>query len=193
MLSLWSWQLLQFLFAFLDCFVVSGCVLIYYCTYKVCVKPELDFFSRRNIGGGIVGELLEKKDETGMKAKISSDLGLNQILERNLEDLSYGEFQRFYIGLIAVQKAEVYIFDKPSEYLDVKQRLKAAQVIRSLRRPDRSFYLSCHFDVNCMCLAMRFTSKYALNLFQSIRSRRSIFGKTTWISMERMTKHLYCF
>lgn len=184
---------MQFFFAFLTCFSVSGCVLIYYCTYKVCVKQKLHQIARRSIGGGIVGELLEKNDETGMIAKISSDLELKQILERDLEHLSYGEFQRFYIGLIAVQKAEVYIFDKPSNFLDVKQRLKAAQVIRSLSRPDRSFYLLCHFDVHCMCLAVRFTSKYALNLFESTRSGSFILGKTTWISMERMTKHLHYF
>lgn len=31
-----------------------------------------------------------------------------------------------------VQSADVYMFDEPSSYLDVKQRLKAASVIRSL-------------------------------------------------------------
>ncbi|RHN77593.1 hypothetical protein MtrunA17_Chr1g0156451 [Medicago truncatula] len=29
------------------------------------------------------------------------------------------------------------MFDEPSSYLDVKQRLKAAQVVRSLLRPNR--------------------------------------------------------
>jgi ATP-binding cassette subfamily E protein 1 len=33
-----------------------------------------------------------------------------------------------------VQQADVYMFDEPSSYLDVKQRLKAAQVIRALVR-----------------------------------------------------------
>lgn len=102
---------------------------------KVCAKTEAEIIARRSIRG-IVGELLDTKDDTGMKANICSDLGLNQILERNLAHLSSGEFQRFSIGLIAVQKAAVYIFEQPSNYLDIKQRLKAAQVIRSLSRPD---------------------------------------------------------
>lgn len=29
------------------------------------------------------------------------------------------------------------MFDEPSSYLDVRQRLKAAQVIRSLLKPDK--------------------------------------------------------
>ncbi|KAL8101916.1 ABC transporter E family member 2-like [Apium graveolens] len=102
---------------------------------KVCVTQDTEFFARRGLQG-IVGELLDRKDETGMKAEICSELGLNQILERNLVHLSSGEFQRFSIGLIAVQKAGVYIFEQPSNFLDVKQRHKAAQVIRSLSRPD---------------------------------------------------------
>jgi ATP-binding cassette subfamily E protein 1 len=52
-------------------------------------------------------------------------------------DLSGGELQRFAIAAVAVQSAEIYMFDEPSSYLDVKQRLKAAQVIRSLLRTDR--------------------------------------------------------
>jgi ATP-binding cassette subfamily E protein 1 len=33
---------------------------------------------------------------------------------------------------VLVQKADVYMFDEPSSYLDVMQRLKAAKAIRSL-------------------------------------------------------------
>ncbi|XP_074348354.1 ABC transporter E family member 2-like isoform X1 [Apium graveolens] len=102
---------------------------------KVCVTQDSKIFARRGLRG-IVGELLDSRDETGMKAKICSELGLNQILERNLVHMSSGEFQRFSIGLVAIQKAGVYIFEQPSNFLDVKQRHKAAQVIRSLSRPD---------------------------------------------------------
>ena len=35
-----------------------------------------------------------------------------------------------------MQKADVYMFDEPSSYLDVKQRLSAAKTIRELLRPD---------------------------------------------------------
>jgi|TARA_B110000285_G_C15108767_1_gene609719 ATP-binding cassette, sub-family E, member 1 len=35
-----------------------------------------------------------------------------------------------------VQKADIYMFDEPSSYLDVKQRLKAARMIRSLLAPE---------------------------------------------------------
>ena len=53
-------------------------------------------------------------------------------MDRGVEMLSGGELQRFAIGVVIVQKADVYMFDEPSSYLDVMQRLKAARAIRSL-------------------------------------------------------------
>jgi ATP-binding cassette subfamily E protein 1 len=35
--------------------------------------------------------------------------------------------------LVCMQDAQIYIFDEPSSYLDVKQRLKAAKTIRNLQ------------------------------------------------------------
>ena len=76
---------------------------------------------------------------------------LNHIMDRDINLLSGGELQRFAIGTTCVQQADVYamlpiffsqltfhsyMFDEPSSYLDVKQRLSAAKVIRSLLRPD---------------------------------------------------------
>jgi ATP-binding cassette subfamily E protein 1 len=46
--------------------------------------------------------------------------------------MSGGELQRFIIALTCVQDVDVYMFDEPSSYLDVKQRLNAARAIRSL-------------------------------------------------------------
>jgi ATP-binding cassette subfamily E protein 1 len=43
-----------------------------------------------------------------------------------------GELQRFAIAMTCVQQANVYMFDEPSSYLDVKQRLNAARAIRAL-------------------------------------------------------------
>ena len=51
---------------------------------------------------------------------------------RNIDQLSGGELQRFAIAICCVQNADVYMFDEPSSYLDVKQRLQAATTIRGL-------------------------------------------------------------
>lgn len=63
------------------------------------------------------------------------DLDLIPVLDRHIQDLSGGEIQRFAIAHTAIQTADVYIFDEPSSFLDVKQRVQAARTIRSLLCP----------------------------------------------------------
>jgi ATP-binding cassette, sub-family E, member 1 len=75
---------------------------------------------------------MESKKERDNMQMLIDNLDLKDVLERKVEHLSGGELQRFAIGLAAIQKADVYMFDEPSSYLDVKQRLNAARVIRSL-------------------------------------------------------------
>ena len=81
---------------------------------------------------GNVGALIAAKDSRGVGDQMLRDLQLDHVLERDIEVLSGGELQRFAIAMVAVQEAHVYMFDEPSSYLDVRQRLKAAEVIRSL-------------------------------------------------------------
>lgn len=61
------------------------------------------------------------------------DLELSKLYERELKDLSGGELQRFAMMIVMIQQAEVYMFDEPTSYLDVKQRIKMAKLIRSMQ------------------------------------------------------------
>jgi len=61
---------------------------------------------------------------------------LNHVKNREIRQLSGGELQRFACCMCCVQKADVYIFDEPSSYLDVKQRISMSKAIRSLLRHD---------------------------------------------------------
>ncbi|KAK2193101.1 hypothetical protein NP493_17g06014 [Ridgeia piscesae] len=64
--------------------------------------------------------------------RVCEMLDLMGVRNRNIEDLSGGELQRFAIAMVCIQKADIFMFDEPSSYLDVKQRLKAALAVRSL-------------------------------------------------------------
>ena len=55
-------------------------------------------------------------------------LDLEHLRERPVNKLSGGELQRMAIALICISEADIYMFDEPSSYLDVKQRLNAARV-----------------------------------------------------------------
>ena len=74
---------------------------------------------------------------------------LTNVMDRNVEHLSGGELQRFAIAVVAAQKADVWMFDEPSSYLDVKQRLKAARVIRSLLEP-KTYVIVVEHDLSVL-------------------------------------------
>ncbi|KAB1226243.1 ABC transporter E family member 2 [Morella rubra] len=115
---------------------------------KAIIKPQYVDHIPKAVQGN-VGQVLDQKDEKDMKSELCADLELNQVIERNVGDLSGGELQRFAIAVVAVQNAEIYMFDEPSSYLDVKQRLKAAQVIRSLLRP-HSYVIVVEHDLSVL-------------------------------------------
>ena len=76
-------------------------------------------------------------------------LDLGSVRDRNVEDLSGGELQRFACAVVCIQRADVYMFDEPSSYLDVKQRLRAAIAVRNLLEATRSASRShvIHMDI----------------------------------------------
>lgn len=106
---------------------------------KSIIKPQYVDNIPRAISGQ-VAELLKRKEPAVNSTfdYLSDALALGTIIDRTIDNLSGGELQRFAIALTAIQDADVYMFDEPSSYLDVKQRLNAARVIRSLVRDKRA-------------------------------------------------------
>lgn len=77
---------------------------------------------------------MTKKDSRDQREFYMNTLELDHLSERNIGDLSGGELQRFAIAVLCVQTADVYMFDEPSSYLDIKQRMVASGVIRGLQQ-----------------------------------------------------------
>ncbi|CAN6906093.1 unnamed protein product [Brassica oleracea] len=86
---------------------------------------------------GTLGMVLEKLDERGMMSEICDAMDLNHLLDREATQVSGGELQRFSIAAVCLKKPDIYVFNKPSNFLDVRQRLKAAEVISSLLKHDK--------------------------------------------------------
>ncbi|XP_048855745.1 LOW QUALITY PROTEIN: ATP-binding cassette sub-family E member 1 [Brienomyrus brachyistius] len=103
---------------------------------KAIVKPQYVDQIPKTVKGS-VGSILSRKDDTKTEDVVCDQLDLTHLRDRNVEDLSGGELQRFACAVVCIQKADIFMFDEPSSYLDVKQRLKAAITIRSLITPDR--------------------------------------------------------
>uniref|UniRef100_A0A8C5EZV8 ATP binding cassette subfamily E member 1 n=1 Tax=Gopherus evgoodei TaxID=1825980 RepID=A0A8C5EZV8_9SAUR len=92
---------------------------------KAIIKPQyVDQIPKA--AKGTVGSILDRKDETDTQTIVCKQLGKP----------FRGELQRFACAVVCIQRADIFMFDEPSSYLDVKQRLKAAITIRSLINPD---------------------------------------------------------
>lgn len=115
---------------------------------KALIKPQYVDQIPKAVKG-TVGQLLDKKDERKNQDIICKMLELSHIRDRQISELSGGELQRFAIAMVCIQDGDIFMFDEPSSYLDVKQRLNAAQTIRSLIDPDK-FIIVVEHDLSVL-------------------------------------------
>jgi ATP-binding cassette subfamily E protein 1 len=110
---------------------------------KVAHKPQYVDKIPKAVSGK-VGELLEKVNERKLQDELAEALELKKIWDRPLEVLSGGELQRVAVAATLSREADVYLFDEPSSYLDVKQRLQVARAIRSLKEYQKTIIVAEH-------------------------------------------------
>jgi ATP-binding cassette subfamily E protein 1 len=107
---------------------------------KAANKPQyVDSIPR--VVKGKVGEIIAQKDVRKVSEVLKYELELDKLYDRDVSELSGGELQRFATMIVVMQNAQIYIFDEPSSYLDVRQRLKAARIIRGLQTAEN--YIIC--------------------------------------------------
>lgn len=110
---------------------------------KVSHKPQMvDMLSK--VAKGKVEDLLSGVDERKKLNEIADVLEIKSVLDRDITKLSGGELQRVAIAAATLKDADFYYFDEPTSWLDVKQRLNAVKVIRSLADEGKSVMVIEH-------------------------------------------------
>lgn len=79
----------------------------------------LEYFNSQQVNSFVLEECKRK-------------LEIGSLLERQMEHLSGGELQRVVIAAALSKEADLYLFDEPSAFLDVEQRLHFANLLRSV-------------------------------------------------------------
>lgn len=110
---------------------------------KISYKPQTVEMIPRTAKGS-VRELLSKVDEKEKLEEIAGMLDITAILDRDIVKISGGELQRVAIAATVLKKANLYIFDEPTSYLDIKQRLVVSKFIRSLADEDTAVIVIEH-------------------------------------------------
>ncbi len=85
---------------------------------------------------GTIKEVLKKADNAGSFDTIVDKLGLESLLGKHIEKetISGGELQLVSIAAALLKEVDLYLFDEPSSYLDIHQRLKVARIIKELAK-----------------------------------------------------------
>jgi ATP-binding cassette subfamily E protein 1 len=97
---------------------------------KVSYKPQ---YVKADVSIS-VGMFLRKinplVDSSYYKTEFLKPLGIEDLLDRNIDDLSGGELQRVAVIACLLREADLYLLDEPSAHLDVEQRTEVARIIR---------------------------------------------------------------
>ncbi len=110
---------------------------------RVIRKPErIDLLPK--VIKGNVRDLLKHADEREVFDEVVESLKLEKILSRDLSQLSGGELQLVAVAAAYERDRDVYIFDEPSNYLDVCQRMRVSKLIRRLSRAERAILVVEH-------------------------------------------------
>ena len=110
---------------------------------RVSYKPQaVDSLPRQYTGS--IRSLLRRVAPDERITAAAEQLGLTAVLDHDISQLSGGELQRTAIAAAALKNAELYIFDEPTSYLDIKQRVAASRFIRSLVDDGRAVLIVEH-------------------------------------------------
>lgn len=110
---------------------------------KIVYKPQMVNQLSKFVKGDVT-DLLSGIDERNKLEEVIEILDLKNILTRDIANLSGGELQRVAIAASFVREGNFYYFDEPTSWLDVRQRLNAVKVIRSLAKDDKTVMVIEH-------------------------------------------------
>ncbi|MEM0496300.1 MAG: ribosome biogenesis/translation initiation ATPase RLI [Candidatus Nitrosocaldus sp.] len=110
---------------------------------KVSMKPQQVYLIAK-VFKGTARELLNKYDENGNAMHYARRLALDDSLDRYVGELSGGELQRLAVAVASSKDADLYLFDEPSSYNDVYQRLEVARVINEIAGKGKSVMIVEH-------------------------------------------------
>jgi ATP-binding cassette subfamily E protein 1 len=141
---------------------------------RVALKPQyVDHIPKAFKGQ--VGELLATVDERDALIEVTTDLGIDHLMERNLPQLSGGELQRVAIAATLLKDADVYFFDEPSSYLDIFERMRIVKILQKLSEGKRVIVIEhdlAILDVLCDLVHIVYGTRAAYGIFTPARSTR---------------------
>jgi ATP-binding cassette, sub-family E, member 1 len=108
---------------------------------KIAYKPQAVDAIPKTFKGSVKKLLEEVRSDDGKINEIAEDLEISNVLDTAIDKVSGGELQRVAIAASVLKDpvgTNVYVFDEPTSYLDIKQRIKISKFIRRLAGPEKA-------------------------------------------------------
>lgn len=103
-------------------------------TLRVSIKPQAVYMIPKVWNGTIRGLLEKTAGSTRDISEIADSLSLKESLDRSVSELSGGELQRTAVAVTSLKDADLYLFDEPSSYNDVFQRMNVSKTVSELTK-----------------------------------------------------------
>ncbi|MFW5704830.1 MAG: ribosome biogenesis/translation initiation ATPase RLI, partial [Nanoarchaeota archaeon] len=97
--------------------------------FEISYKPQL-IEKTDNL---VMSELAQfnNYEDSFYKVYVLDPLNIKAIEEKQVNELSGGELQRFAIARCLLQDANIYLLDEPTAFLDIEDRLKIAKMLKN--------------------------------------------------------------
>lgn len=91
--------------------------------------------------------IAESSADLNFESEVAEGLGLRILMAKRIGELSGGELQRVIVAGAMMRKADLYLLDEPSAFLDVEQRLAVAKFIRRVNEKRGAGVLVVDHDI----------------------------------------------
>lgn len=90
---------------------------------------------------------------------VLKDLALEELAHEQFQELSGGQKQKILIARALVQKPELYLFDEPISFLDIKNQIDIMELARKMVEKENKAVIMVVHDLN---MAMRYSDQIIL-------------------------------
>ena len=100
---------------------------------------------------GLLAARFPHRDSTLNNSHIQKALhtmGLIDLKNRLISELSGGEQQRLHIAMLLTQNPQIYILDEPTNHLDLRYQIKTLQLLKNLSKQENKIIIAVIHDIN---------------------------------------------
>ena len=127
-----------------------------YVPQKYAPSDYMQVFDAILIGRAPYMEWSYSDNDFEMAAKASEMMGIDNLIDKNIHDLSGGQIQKVIIARAIAQDPKFYVLDEPTSALDLRNQLDTMRSMRNIMSDRGAGVLVALHDIN---LALHFTDK----------------------------------